>query len=218
MNSIDPAEKKRLYQMMHLERDAYQEGYSLIAGLDEAGRGPLAGPVVAAACLLPPGYLVPGVNDSKLLTPKQRYLIYQTLISDPAVVIGVGEVSSEEIDRINILEATKQAMRFAVANLSCSPDLLFIDAIDLPFSTIPSRAFIRGDSRSQSIAAASVIAKVVRDQKMENYDGQWPEYGFRQHKGYGTKAHLKAIALHGPCPIHRFSFEPIKTSRPWKNF
>ncbi len=189
--------------------------YSHIAGLDEAGRGALAGPVVAAAVILPlddPDSLfqLEEVNDSKQLTAKQREALYP-VITEYVLAFAVGAVPAQAIDLIGIIPATKQAMRTAVAQLSPAPDYLLIDGrIRLTTLNIPQQAIIRGDSQSLSIAAASIIAKVIRDRLMVALDSQYPQYGFAQHKGYGTEMHRQAIAEFGPCPRHRYSFAPIR--------
>lgn len=203
-------EKQRLQQMVMFEEKAYLEGYQVIAGIDEAGRGPLAGPVVAAACILPRGLLIEGVNDSKKLTEKVRERLFHRLTSDPSINYGVGIIGPEEIDRINIYQATIQAMWQAVDQLSVSPDYLLIDGMGLTHASIPCLKIIKGDQLSLSIAAASIIAKETRDRLMRRYHEQWPVYGFDQHKGYGTERHLEALDRHGPCPIHRYTFEPVK--------
>ena len=209
--SLSPDEQQRLTELTQFEREARKSGFSFIAGIDEAGRGPLAGPVVSAACILPPDFYLPGINDSKKLTPKRRSALYEAIISNPLIHYGVGVVSHEEIDKINILQATKLAMRRAVDQLKQKPDFLLIDAVELKDQPIPFLNLIKGDCRSQSIAAASVIAKETRDRMMLEFDEQWPDYGFAKHKGYGTKSHGEAIATLGPCPIHRLTFEPIKS-------
>lgn len=193
------------------ERLARERGFRFIAGVDEAGRGPLAGPVVAAACMLPEEFDLEGVDDSKKLTPAQRQEIYLKLTQHPEVISAVGVVDSILIDQINILRATLEAMILAVSALSKRPDYLLIDGNQLPKFDIPCQAIVHGDSLSRSIAAASIIAKVTRDRMMQGYHAEWPAYGFDQHKGYGTAQHLAAIQAHGPCPIHRLSFEPIKS-------
>ena len=191
--------------MNTFEKIAYQEGYQFIAGIDEAGRGPLAGPVVAAAVIFPPGYVHAEINDSKQLSARKREELYDIIKSD-AVAIGVGVVDADIIDRLNILRATVQAMREAVLELSTSPDFLLIDGLQcIPLCT-PQKPLVKGDSRSVSIAAASIIAKVSRDRIMEIYHRQFPQYNFRQNKGYGTKEHCGAIKEFGMCKIHRKSF------------
>lgn len=193
------------FSMDTFEKIAYQEGYQFIAGIDEAGRGPLAGPVVAAAVIFPPGYVNREINDSKQLSARKREELYEIIKSD-AVAIGMGVVDADIIDRLNILRATLQAMREAVLELSTSPDFLLIDGLQcIPLLT-PQKTLVKGDSRSISIAAASIIAKVSRDRIMEIYHRQFPQYNFRQNKGYGTKEHCRAIKQLGMCKIHRKSF------------
>lgn len=185
------------------------KGYTSIAGIDEAGRGPLAGPVVAAAVILSDSDVIDGVNDSKKLTEKRRSeLFFQ--IRRSAVAIGVGIIDARVIDSINILQATLSAMQLAASRLQQQPDFLIIDGINRIPLDIDQIALKRGDSRSASVAAASIIAKVVRDRMMLGYDRKFPQYGFAKHKGYGTKAHLEAIAEHGPTPIHRLKFRGVK--------
>lgn len=208
---MDIEEITRLKKLLKYERKAQKEGFKVIAGVDEAGRGPLAGPVVAAACILPKNFMLPGINDSKQLTPEKRDTLYQALTTHPDVIYGVGVIDHARIDTINILKATIEAMLHAIAQLSRVPDILLVDGMALPQSQIPSWKLISGDALSLSIGAASIIAKVTRDRLMEEYHKEWPHYGFAQHKGYGTSNHLSAIEQHGPCPIHRRSFEPIKT-------
>ncbi|GAB6267299.1 MAG: hypothetical protein STSR0002_00390 [Smithella sp.] len=187
------------------EKIAYQEGYQIIAGIDEAGRGPLAGPVVAAAVILPPGYLNSEIKDSKKLSAGKREELYE-IINKEAVAIGMMVVDADIIDRVNILQATLQAMRDAVLELPASPDFLLIDGNQrIPILT-PQKPIVKGDSLSISIAAASIIAKVSRDRIMEMYHRQFPQYNFQQNKGYGTKEHLDAIKQFGICKIHRKSF------------
>lgn len=207
---IARAEWKRLQVLKEFEAAARQEGYSIIAGIDEAGRGPLAGPVVAAACIIPEDLFIPGINDSKQLTPKVRRELFEALKSDSRIHYGVGIISHEEIDKINILQATKKAMLQAIDQLPSMPDYLLVDGLQLQHPNIPSKKIVQGDCKSYLIAAASIIAKETRDGLMHKYHEQWPEYGFNQHKGYGTPEHLDAIVRLGPCPIHRLSFEPLK--------
>jgi len=191
--------------MNTFEKIAYQEGYQFIAGIDEAGRGPLAGPVVAAAVIFPPDYVNAEINDSKQLSARKREELYE-IIKNEAVAIGMGIVDADIIDRLNILRATLQAMREAVLELSTSPDFLLIDGLQcIPLLT-PQKPLVKGDSRSISIAAASIIAKVSRDRIMEMYHRQFPQYNFLQNKGYGTKEHCSAIKQFGMCKIHRKSF------------
>lgn len=191
------------------ERIAFAQGFRRIAGLDEAGRGPLAGPVVAAAVILPEHLVLPGLRDSKKLTALQRERFFEA-IHGRATAVGVGVIGPEVIDRINILQATVRAMIRALEDLAVSPDYLLIDALTVPGVAIPQKALIRGDDRSQSIAAASVIAKVTRDRLMLECDRRYPQYNFRAHKGYGTAEHLEALSRFGPCPIHRQSFRRVR--------
>jgi ribonuclease HII len=191
------------------ERELTAQGRARIAGVDEAGRGPLAGPVVSAAVILPTGFRSEQINDSKQLTPKRRELLYDSIYAD-AVAIGVGIVDPVEIDRINILQAAKLSMAIAVANLNPPPDQLLIDGnFSIP-SDVPQQSIVKGDSLSVSIAAASIVAKVSRDRIMHRYHIDYPQFGFDRHKGYPTKAHKTAIAHHGPSMIHRFSFKGVR--------
>ena len=191
------------------------KGYNRIAGVDEAGRGPLAGPVVAGAVILPPAFDVPGVNDSKQLTHRQRERLFDRIQAE-AEAVGIGIVDAEEIDRINILQASRRAMALAVAQLDPQPDLLLIDGRQGIPSELPQDTIIKGDARSISIAAASIIAKVSRDRIMQDYHVQYPLFGFDRHKGYPTQAHKAAIAAHGPCTIHRRTFRGVCEHLPWR--
>jgi ribonuclease HII len=193
------------------EESAYKEGCRLIAGVDEAGRGPLAGPVVAAACILPRALHIEGIDDSKKLTAGQREELYHILTTHPEIFYGIGIVENALIDEMNILRASLHAMALAVKELSKEPDYLLIDGNHLPPTQILSKAVIKGDSRSVSIGAASIIAKHKRDLLMLEYHEKFPHYGFDKHKGYGTKLHIEALKTYGPCPIHRKSFEPVKS-------
>ncbi|MDR2539147.1 MAG: ribonuclease HII [Chlamydiales bacterium] len=205
-------EYNRLGGMLEHERALYKQGYVRLAGIDEAGRGPLAGPVVAAACVLPKNILICGVDDSKKLTATKRAAIFATLIKLNGIDYAIGMVSAEVIDRINILQATFEAMRIALSGLKNSADYLLVDGNRfIPNVIIPGKAIVKGDTHSQSIAAASILAKKTRDDLMQDYHKRWPEYGFSQHKGYPTKKHLEALEYFGPCPIHRLSFAPLKT-------
>jgi ribonuclease HII len=195
------------------EQQARSRGFSLIAGVDEAGRGPLAGPVVAAAVMLPEGLHIPGVDDSKKLSPETRERLFDT-INAKALAVGIGMSSPETIDRINILQATLHAMQEAVFALSPQPDFILIDGITPINSAIPQKTVKKGDSLSLSIAAASIIAKVTRDRLMRELDAIHPGYGFAGHKGYGSAAHLKAIRQLGPSPVHRLSFGGVKEHVP----
>ncbi len=191
------------------EEQAWESGFKFIAGIDEVGRGCLAGPVVAGACILDPSKDLPkGLNDSKQVTAKQRDEIAAEL-KEICIAYAIGSVSPEEIDRINILEATKLAMRLAVADLSPAADFLLIDALVLKGVPVPQKSIIKGDSISASIAAASILAKTHRDALMHSYGSEFPEYGFADHVGYGTKHHLDVLRTHGPCPIHRKTFRGV---------
>jgi len=191
------------------EEQARSEGFLFVAGVDEVGRGCLAGPVVAAACILDLSKAVPAkLNDSKKLTAKQRDEIGEELRAN-ALAFGIGTVEAEEIDRINILEATKKAMLLAIEALKPNADFLLIDALQLKHVSLPQKAIIKGDSISYSIAAASVIAKTYRDGLMTELDLQFPQYGFADHKGYGAASHRAAIKEHGPCPLHRKTFRGV---------
>lgn len=192
-------------EMSAYEKESASEGMPVCCGIDEAGRGPLAGPVVAAACILDPDTPIYGLDDSKKLSPKKRDLLFDE-IREKAKCFCVIRVEPKEIDEINILEATKKAMRACVAGLSVKPDVLLIDAVNLTGTGIPVKPIIKGDAKSNSIAAASILAKVTRDRIMEEYDKEYPGYGFAQHKGYGTAAHYASIHELGISPIHRMSF------------
>jgi ribonuclease HII len=187
------------------EKLAYQKGFKLIAGIDEAGRGPLAGPVVAAAVIFPPDYKNGQINDSKQLSYRKREELYE-IIKNNAVTVGIGVTDADVIDRINILQASLLAMREAVLELSTPPDFLLIDGLHKIHMPIPQKPLVKGDTLSISIAAASIIAKVSRDRIMEMYHRQFPQYNFLQNKGYGTKEHCNALREFGMCKIHRRSF------------
>lgn len=191
------------------EKAAYSNGYTHVAGIDEAGRGPLAGPVMAAAVILPVGISIIGVDDSKKLTPDKREKLYEIIMAQ-ALSVGVGVITPADIDRINILQATRRAMLAAVQCLSPQPDYLLIDGISTIDSAVPQKTIKKGDSLSLSIAAASIIAKVTRDRFMIDMDSKYPGYGFAGHKGYGSAAHLDAIRRLGPSPIHRLTFGGVK--------
>ena len=195
---------------LHFERLAHSEGYSLVAGVDEVGRGCLAGPVVAAACILDPKKRLPkGLNDSKKLTAKKRDEIAAKL-KNICIAYAIGQVEADEIDEINILEATKKAMRLAIQGLACGTDYLLIDALKLKEVELPQTPIIRGDSLCASIAAASVLAKTYRDKLMTEYHAEFPNYGFDGHKGYAASVHLEALREHGPCSIHRMTFHGVR--------
>jgi ribonuclease HII len=190
------------------ELEARRCGYRRIAGLDEAGRGPLAGPVVASAVVLPSRCRLIGCDDSKLLSESEREQLYM-VIRKRAVSIGIGSATEQEIDRLNILEATRLAMHRALAGLMPKPDCLLIDAISLPSCPIPVRSIIKGDALCMSVAAASIVAKVTRDRLMAEYHRVYPHYNFLSHKGYGTEEHLQQLATQGPCQIHRRTYAPV---------
>lgn len=190
------------------EKKLSSEGYKKIAGTDEAGRGPMAGPLVVAAVILPINYTLDGLNDSKQLTPKKRDLLYDIIMKD-AVEVSVKIFSEKEVDELNVYEASKRGMEECVLSFVNKPDFVLTDAMKLRID-IPFLDLIKGDARSASIAAASVIAKVTRDRMMEEYDALYPEYGFKKHKGYVTKYHLEMIEKHGICKIHRKTFSPVK--------
>ena len=191
--------------LWEIENSLYAEGYKMICGVDEAGRGPLAGPVCAAAVILPKGLELPGLNDSKKLTDKKRRELFP-LIKEQAIAYGIGLASHEEIDEINILQATYLAMERAIAQLEGKADFALIDGNRAKDFGLPVRTVVKGDSLSASIAAASILAKVTRDDIMLELAETYPEYGFEIHKGYGTKAHYDALRLHGHSPIHRMTF------------
>ncbi|MDO5403717.1 MAG: ribonuclease HII [Eubacteriales bacterium] len=197
------AEIQRVEALCQFEKE--YSAFSYICGIDEAGRGPLAGPVVAGAVVLPKDCRILYINDSKKLSEKRREELFE-LIPKEAVSVGVGIISPDRIDEINILQATYEAMREAVKKLSCIPDILLNDAVTIPGLTMKQVPIIKGDAKSISIGAASIMAKVTRDHLMEEYGQKYPEYGFGKHKGYGTKQHIEALREYGPCPIHRMTF------------
>lgn len=196
-------ELDRIEQLKYYEKK--YAAYSYICGIDEAGRGPLAGPVVAGAVILPQNCHILYINDSKKLSEKKREELYD-VIMDEAAAVGVGYSAPERIDEINILQATYEAMREAISNLPIQPDLLLNDAVTIPEVAMKQVPIIKGDAKSISIGAASIVAKVTRDRLMRRYDEVFPEYGFAAHKGYGAQAHIEALKKYGPCPIHRKSF------------
>lgn len=202
-------EDLRLEKMLAYEKELYAQGIDLIAGVDEVGRGPLAGPVVAAAVILPKACKIPGLNDSKKIPKSKHKEIYEAVLQN-AIAIGIGIKDNQVIDQVNIYEATKLAMMEAIGQLEPQPQHLLIDAmrLDLP---IPQTSIIKGDANSLSIAAASIVAKVTRDQMMEEFDREYPGYDFAQNAGYGTAKHLAGLDKLGVTPIHRRSFEPIKS-------
>lgn len=190
------------------ERAAWRRGLTRVAGVDEAGRGPLAGPVVAAAVVLPPGTVLRGVDDSKRLDPEERERLYGA-ITARAAAWAVGVIDPETIDRINILEATRMAMRAALVALAVQPELVLTDFVEVRGLGCPQRNLVHGDQRSATVAAASIVAKVTRDRLMEEADRAFPEYGFVRHKGYATDEHRWALGKHGPCALHRRSFSGV---------
>lgn len=205
-----PCLSERNAFLLKEEQALWSEGYTTLAGIDEAGRGPLAGPVVASCVSIPQGIWIEGIYDSKKLSETKREKLYQQLVTHPKISYGVGQASSEEIDQINILQATFLAMRRAYENLQTKVDFVLVDGLYLPLP-VPSRKLIKGDARSYLVASASIIAKVTRDRLLKELDERWPMYGFAQHKGYGTQKHRKAILEYGPCAEHRKTFEPIKS-------
>lgn len=195
--------------MLEYERKYYDMGYELIAGVDEAGRGPLAGPVFAAAVVFAKDTYIPEINDSKKLTEKKREELYE-VITQKALYYNIVSVSEQEIDRINILTATLKCFNLAVSGLGKLPDIALIDGNRCGEMPTQFETIVKGDAKSMSIAAASILAKVARDRYVTELDAKYPEYNFKKHKGYGTKEHLEAIAKHGPCPIHRMTFKGVR--------
>ena len=191
--------------LWQIENDCYAGGFDLLCGVDEAGRGPLAGPVCAAAVILPRGLVIPGLNDSKKLTDKRRRELFDIIVAE-AEAYGIAFASEQEIDEINILQATFLAMERAVSQLSVKPDLALVDGNRAPKLPIPVKTVVKGDSLSANIAAASILAKVTHDRLLEELDETYPAYGFSVHKGYGTKRHYEALRENGPCPVHRMTF------------
>ena len=202
-------ENLRLENMLSYEKELYIQGLSLIAGVDEVGRGPLAGPVVAAAVILPKKCKIRGLNDSKKIPKKKHLEIFQA-VQDQALAVGIGIMDNQVIDQVNIYEATKLAMKKAISQLSPQPEHLLIDAMKLELP-VSQTSIIKGDANSLSIAAASIVAKVTRDELMKEYDQQYPGYDFATNAGYGTAKHLEGLKKLGITPIHRTSFEPVKT-------
>ena len=194
-------------EMLKFERELYKKGYALIGGIDEVGRGPLIGPVVASCVILPKNFYHEDIKDSKKLTEKKREELYDVIIEN-AIGIGIGIIDSKRIDEINIYEATKEAMLMAINNLKIKPEYLLIDAMKLN-TDIPYEAIIKGDAKSESIAAASIIAKVTRDRMLIELDEKYPMYNFKKNKGYGTKEHIEAINKYGVLESHRRSFKPV---------
>lgn len=201
--------------MLEYENNLYKEGVTLIAGVDEVGRGPLIGPVVACACILPVNFYHKDIKDSKKLSEKKREEMYK-IIKENAISIGLGIVSEKVIDEVNIYEATKIAMKEAIKNLNITPEHILIDAMKLELN-IPSTSIIKGDAKSESIAAASIIAKVTRDHMLDEMDKEYPMYDLKNNKGYGTKKHLEALQTYGPCKYHRVSYSPVRNALNEKN-
>ena len=199
-------EEQRLNELKEIDKSYFKEGYNYICGIDEAGRGPLAGPVVVAAVIMPKDSMIEGVNDSKKVSEKKREKLYELIIEE-AISYSVGIVDQNEIDRINILNATKAGLTEAVRTLKVKPELILVYALtNIDTCGVPYQSIIKGDAKSYSIAAASIIAKVTRDRIMREWDKVYPQYGFEKHKGYGTAAHISAIKENGLCPLHRLSF------------
>jgi len=207
---MPPRDENAGNDLLAFEQQAWDQGYKRVAGIDEAGRGPLAGPVVAAAVIFPPDIILPPVRDSKQLTAAKREELAGQMRQIPGIAIGVSVISASEIDQLNILRATHQAMREAVRQLHPPPDFVLIDGLPVPAFPLPHRAVVKGDTLSASIAAASIIAKVHRDQLLRDMELQYPGYGFARHKGYGTRSHLAALKRLGPTPEHRRSFAPVQ--------
>ena len=198
-------QKLNLYEY---EEALYDQGNQVICGVDEAGRGPLAGPVVVAACILPPFLRIEGINDSKQLTAKKREELFKIIVKN-AVAYQIVFVSEADVDLLNIYQATKKGMLEVIRGLEVTPDHVLIDAMPLGELKIPHTSIIHGDARCASVAAASILAKVTRDEFMEKMDVKYPNYGFKKNKGYGTKAHMEALEKYGPCPIHRKTYAPV---------
>ena len=198
-----------LKDLLRFENDAWQQGYTVVAGIDEAGRGPVAGPVTAAAVILPRETQVQGLNDSKLLKPAVRESLAGILQNSPNIISAVESVSPAEIDQLNILQATYLAMERALNSLAKQPDFVLVDGNSLPRINIPAKAVVKGDCRSANIAAASILAKVTRDRMMDEAAADYPGYGFDKHKGYATADHIAALEQLGPCSLHRRSFSPV---------
>ena len=199
-------EEQRLLILKEQEKQLREKGFKAICGIDEAGRGPLAGPVVVASVIMPENSMIEGVNDSKKISEKKREKLYDQILEE-AISYGVGIIGQDEIDEINILNATKKALTLSLKELTTKPDLIIVDALThIDTMGIPYESIIKGDAKCYSIASASIIAKVTRDRIMREWDRVYPEYGFIQHKGYGTAKHISAIKEYGLCPIHRKSF------------
>lgn len=199
-------EEARLIELKKMDKEFYDKGVKYVAGIDEAGRGPLAGPVVVASVILPQDSMIEGINDSKKISESKREKLYE-IITKEAISYGVGIIYQEEIDEINILQATKKGLTEAIKQMNIKPNIIMVDALSgIDTLGIPYKSIIKGDAKCYSIAAASIIAKVTRDRIMREWDKLYPEYGFGSHKGYGTAKHIAAIKEFGPCPIHRRTF------------
>lgn len=199
-------ELERLTKLKEIENDLYLKGMNYICGIDEAGRGPLAGPVVVASVIMPKDSMIEGVNDSKKISESKREQLYEKIIEE-AISYGVGIIDQKEIDEINILNATKKGLTTSLKELKVKPDIILVDALTgIDTLQIPYQSIIKGDAKAYSISAASIIAKVTRDRIMRQWDEIYPQYGFAKHKGYGTAAHIAAIKEYGICPLHRLSF------------
>lgn len=199
-------EEARLIELKKMDKEFYDKGVKYVAGIDEAGRGPLAGPVVVASVILPQDSMIEGINDSKKISESKREKLYE-IITKEAISYGVGIIYQEEIDEINILQATKKGLTEAIKQMNIKPNIIMVDALSgIDTLGIPYKSIIKGDAKCYSIAAASIIAKVTRDRIMREWDKVYPEYGFGSHKGYGTAKHIAAIKEFGPCPIHRRTF------------
>ena len=203
-------ERLRIAALYKYENECRKRGHKFVAGVDEVGRGPLAGPVVVSAVILPPDFFIPKLNDSKKLSESTREKLYDIILEN-AVAVNTAVIDEKTIDRINIYQAAMNGMYQAIYGLSVKPDEVLIDAMPLDSLEIPHQSIIKGDAKSASIAAASIVAKVTRDRMMNDFDKIYPQYGFAQNKGYGTKEHVEALRKYGPCKIHRCSFEPIKS-------
>ncbi len=195
-------------ELLNYEKELYKQGYKLIGGVDEAGRGPLVGPVVASCVILPMNYSCPGLNDSKQLTEKKRDKLYDIILRD-AISVGIGVVDAKTIDEINILEASRLAMKLAIDNMDIKPDYVLSDAMKLDNISIPYKDIVHGDALSLSIAAGSIIAKVTRDRMMYELDKKYPQYGFAKHKGYPTKLHMENLKKYGVLDNYRFTYKPV---------
>ena len=199
-------ELERLTKLKEIENNLYSKGMNYICGIDEAGRGPLAGPVVVASVIMPKDSMIEGINDSKKISESKREQLYEKIIEE-AISYGVGIIDQKEIDEINILNATKKGLTTSLKELNVRPDIILVDALNgIDTLQIPYQSIIKGDAKAYSISAASIIAKVTRDRIMRQWDEIYPQYGFAKHKGYGTAAHISAIKEYGICPLHRLSF------------